>query len=1033
MLSPPFLVPAKRKWRIMVVTPLGEGGRGGIDRIMDNIRAQLAFDPPSDLEVSFITTRGQGHILFSIILVARVALRLSGAAFGLGPDLVHINLAQDGSAYRKAFIAGIARLLGIPYVIHLHGSRFRQSWDEAPPFVAERMRNFFLHAARILVLGRIWQGFVQSKVPESEARIEILPNASASAPPRSQRREGKEVVILFLGIVNERKGVPTLIEALAGLRNEPTWRAIIAGNGEVAATQARVRELGLADLVLLPGWVGPDEVGRLLREADILVLPSQNENLPMSVIEGMANGLAVVTTPVGAVEDIIFPDKTGLLVQPRDSIALMEALQRLICDPALRDSLGENARSFHTEHLEIGAYYQKLLTVWRREAGRGRQPETSFSSGASSRLAWALQRVRSMSPMEIASRCLDLYKKTACRFTPHEWTGFTSSGGLPALGFLKEACFRNLDEESQRALREQASGFLSGSFQLHGAAWPKRDPEDLFPPQLWFQDPVRGGLWPGRETYCFDIDYRSQPGHGDVKYVWDLNRLQWLPPLALAAALWNDARALTAVETAIASWSDANPPFRGINWTSGIELAIRAVSLIFVASVVGERLSETSIVRLRAILAAQFNWLIRFPSRFSSANNHRICEALGVFVIALAMPELDPDRRHLRKAKASLEMEAELQILVDGVGAEQSPHYAAFTAEMLLFAAFLARECGEPLAGVVQARLVAFGEHCAWLANHDGETPSIGDDDGGYLLMPFSDSPEAYPASVANCIAAFFGLRSFMSESGATCGLRQAVFGRQRSESQFPQGLRCFGAGGYTIVRETRAGKLLHLVFDHGPLGYLSIAAHGHADALSAVLSLDDVPVLVDPGTYLYHSGGAWRDWFRGTRAHNTLTVNGADQSVISGPFNWSHKARAHLDSLRVGNDWSISARHDGYVGRFGIEHRREICACADGIEILDSVSPATGALRVEASFQFAPHITLQGEGPTRDILYKGAVLARIQFDPQGEIEIRAGAPELDGGWVSPIFGVKHPAVRLSWRGWMPPEGLLTRIIWRQQ
>src|ERR1700731_4936296 len=120
-----------------------------------------------------------------------------------------------------------------------------------------------------------------------------------------------------------------------------------------------------------------------------------------------------------------------------------------------------------------------------------------------------------------------------------------------------------------------------------------------------------------------------------------------------------------------------------------------------------------------------------------------------------------------------------------------------------------------------------------------------------------------------------------------------------RSEIRFsdaPEGLRSFEEGGYSVVRETRAGRRVRFVLDHGPLGYLSIAAHGHADANAVTLSLDDRPILVDPGTYLYHSCGKWRDWFRGTRAHNTLNVQGADQSIISGPFNWPHKARAWLE-----------------------------------------------------------------------------------------------------------------------------------------
>lgn len=358
----------KSSLRILVVTPFGKGGRGGIDRIMDEIRTRLAILPPSDLTVSFWMTRGQSHILLSMPLVIMVVLRLAGSIFGFGPDLVHINLAQYGSTFRKAIIARAARLFGIPYVIHLHGSRFRQSWERASPFASAHMRNMFLCSAHILVLGNIWLKFVLSKAPEVQDRIEILPNASPSSDISIDEKEKDCVSILFLGLLSERKGAPQLIAALSALPSDSNWRATIAGNGQVDAAREEVRRLGLSHKVDLPGWVGPDAVTMLLRQAHILVLPSFDENLPLSVIEGMAHGLAIVTTPVGAVEDIITNEETGLLVPPGDSESLAEALKRLIVDPLLRENLGRAAQTFHRQHLEIGRYYDQLLRVWRKAA-----------------------------------------------------------------------------------------------------------------------------------------------------------------------------------------------------------------------------------------------------------------------------------------------------------------------------------------------------------------------------------------------------------------------------------------------------------------------------------------------------------------------------------------------------------------------------------------------------------------------------------------------------------------------------------------
>lgn len=351
----------------MVVTPLGRGGQGGIDRIMDGVRDRLAADPPDDLDVSFVTTRGQGHIAASVPLVAAVLLRVAGRAAGLGPDVAHVNLSTQGSTLRKLVVTAALRLAGLPYVLHLHGSGYDAYWTRAPERLARRIDAMFAGAARILVLGRVWRDLVLARVPDAADRVTILPNATA-APQVGPMAGPGPVAILFLGHVGPRKGVPDLVAALAKLPPVPAWRAVIAGNGAVEQTRAEIGRAGLADRVTLPGWVGPAEVERLLGAADILVLPSFEENLPMSVIEGMAHGLAVVTTPVGAVSDIMVDGETGLLVPPGEPARLAEALRSLVEDGALRRRLGDAARAFHREHLEIGRYTERLVSVWRSVA-----------------------------------------------------------------------------------------------------------------------------------------------------------------------------------------------------------------------------------------------------------------------------------------------------------------------------------------------------------------------------------------------------------------------------------------------------------------------------------------------------------------------------------------------------------------------------------------------------------------------------------------------------------------------------------------
>ena len=295
--------------------------------------------------------------------MAKVLARLAGAG-GSRPDVLHINLSSHGSTWRKLCLSGAARALRIPYVLHLHGSGFREFWQNASPRLSTAIGAMFLHADQTLVLGSVWRDFILEKVPQIHGRIRVLPNAVPAGVAPAVPREAEEPLILFLGQIGPRKGVPQLVDALAAIADVTHWRAVIAGNGAVEQTRAVIAARGLGGRIELPGWVGPDEVRRLLASADILVLPSFEENLPMSVIEGMAHGLGIVTTPVGAVEDIITDGETGLLVPPGDTPALASALRRLVTDRALRANLGQAARTFHRHHLDIDAYVETLLQIW---------------------------------------------------------------------------------------------------------------------------------------------------------------------------------------------------------------------------------------------------------------------------------------------------------------------------------------------------------------------------------------------------------------------------------------------------------------------------------------------------------------------------------------------------------------------------------------------------------------------------------------------------------------------------------------------
>lgn len=614
------------------------------------------------------------------------------------------------------------------------------------------------------------------------------------------------------------------------------------------------------------------------------------------------------------------------------------------------------------------------------------------------KLGWYINRLRSMEPAEIAHRVVEAARKRRSRDRHEGWDRY-EPGPLQELPGLREAVLK-ADAPMRTAIAEAAAGVTAGRFEALGRRWP-HDKVRGYPASVWRLDPVTGGQWPGPETYTHDIDFRHDGSRGDVKYVWEINRLQQLMPLAAQAALTGDIAAVRAIEQIIGSWYAANPPFRGVGWASGIEVALRAISLMFAVSLLGEQLSDAAREQIGRILSASAFWLARFPSLYSSANNHRIAELSGLYLIGLSRGA-EPSA-----VRSELIAETLKQILPDGAGAEQTPTYAAFTAEMALLCAFAARHTAHAFPPAFDQRLGAFAAFAGWLG--EGVTPSLGDDDEGRVLTLLAHETD-YAQSVAGSIAGYLG-----TPGPQVADFRALVFGTPPQPTPRHQGLRTFPQGGLSVWHGTVEGREARLTFDHGPLGYLSIAAHGHADALSLTLTLDGEPVLVDPGTYLYGSGGEWRRWFRSTPAHNTLNLEGISQSTMSGPFNWSEKAGARLEESGTAPHPWLRATHDGYRRHFGCTAQRTLEIEPNRIAVTDQLFGGP-PLRAELVFQLAPGLTATRNGSTVTVERDATPQLRLDF-PSDAITMATGEDRVDGGWVSPRFGEKQPATRLCWRG----------------
>ena len=626
-------------------------------------------------------------------------------------------------------------------------------------------------------------------------------------------------------------------------------------------------------------------------------------------------------------------------------------------------------------------------------------------------LAWYIKRLSNMEPAEVLHRLREKIRKVQSQYWDQGWHRYPACKLHGVFQGLPEAVV-NSTLAQRRAIASAAQETLDGRFEALGRTWPPRSPHSLFPVDLWRRDPVTGHSWPGLETYAFKVGFRHS-NLGDIKYVWEINRLQFLPPLASHYLLERDKQCLVAIEDAIDSWHRANPPFSGVAWLSGIEVALRAISLILTFDLVGQWLGEKTHRQAGEILSASRYWLPRFPSRFSSANNHLIAELAGEYLLGLSQGSTPAT------ARKSLIEEIQRQILEDGTGAEQTPTYAAFSAELALLSALAARQSGNSFPPEFDARLGAFADFIGWLGpNFVG----FGDDDEGRVIT--LNHEVDYTLSVASAIQAYLQRPGIVAEAG---DFRALIFGKPVASSPRNEGLRTFRQGGLSIWHGDLNGRCVELTFDHGPLGYLSIAAHGHADALSLTLAIDGMPVLTDPGTFAYGAGGIWRDWFRSTPAHNTLNIDGVSQSLIAGPFNWSQKAVASLVSRIDQPDWQLIAEHDGYRRRFNVNHRRELQKQPEGIVIQDRL--LGGRQVADIIFQLADGITTQRSGDMVTLERNGELLMQIQF-PSHNIKIaRGGEVPGQGGWVSPRFGMKVPADRIVWSGVVDEPGVTTRLL----
>lgn len=357
--------------RVLVIgpAPTGPESRGGMATVM----RLMLDDPDPRFRLRVIPTYVDGTVLRRL-RVGTVGVATAGWSLLRGRhDVLHVHLSHRGSVARKSLPLLIARTAGVPAVVHGHSFDFA-GWFDGLPGPARALVRAALPADRWLVLGEgLARDYARCLGLPAES-VEVLHNPVRLQPPRAERPAGDPVRVVSLGRLGQRKGTYDLIAALTLLPDSvrERMRVVIAGDGEVAEAESAAARSGVLDILTVRGWVEPDERDRLLDQADVFVLPSYEEGLPMALLEAMSRGLVPVTTPVGSIAEIVDDRADGLLVVPGDTAALARALELLVTDPPLRLRLAVSARA-RMAACDLDGWHRRLGVVWSEVAAGTRR------------------------------------------------------------------------------------------------------------------------------------------------------------------------------------------------------------------------------------------------------------------------------------------------------------------------------------------------------------------------------------------------------------------------------------------------------------------------------------------------------------------------------------------------------------------------------------------------------------------------------------------------------------------------------------
>ncbi len=545
--------------------------------------------------------------------------------------------------------------------------------------------------------------------------------------------------------------------------------------------------------------------------------------------------------------------------------------------------------------------------------------------------------------------------------------------------------------------------------------------------------------WP--RVFWKKINFLGPGRIGDIKPIWELNRHQYL--LTLGKAYWytNDERYAVEFMQQVDSWIEDNPFEVGINWGNSMEVGLRSIAwtwaYYFFAS--SPKVDRAFVHRFFSTLLLHARYLTKHLSRYTSPNTHLTGEALGLFYLGLLFPEFKESKKWKDTGFAILCQEIERQVFADGGYFEQSISYHRYTVDFYLQFVILCRENDIAVPARVLNVLEKMLEFMMSLTKPDGTVPMLGDADGGRALMSGGLRPDDYRDSLT-AGAVLFNRPDMKQVAGKFNEFAFWLLGKngwkeyeKLPETGFKNESMSLPGSGYCLMRGIQKNSDNYLLFDCGQQG-AGTCGHGHADALSIEVYAFGKTQLPDTGTYTYNGPDEWRNYFRGTSAHNTVTVDESNQSMITGTFKWESIARSFLHRWIAEEDFDFAeGSHDGYRRLADpVIHRRKIFFVKSQYWIINDLLLGEGRHVFDRYFHLNTQSLVQGKTRGTVITKDGETGNIIILCPDAgnvQMETFTGATNPIRGWISPDYGNKRAINTVRYRSAGDAPAILTTLL----